>query len=134
MACQYKDSTIGYACVNITGAGCGSTTSDGYCQGSVVYWCGSDGTLHHYDCSDESLGCGDTGGGYYDCTTAGGGGAGCGSVTAEGYCDGETAVYCDGGSVQHENCGVYSNAHCGYDSANSWYGCVDDVGGGSGGG
>ena len=45
---------------------CGSVTDDGQCSGALLSYC-LDGSLESYDCSEDGLGCGDTGGGVMDC-------------------------------------------------------------------
>jgi hypothetical protein len=64
-------------------------------------------------------------------TTTGGA---CGTVTGTGDCTGNVLEYCDSSSgLVSEDCTVFGqqqNGHpwsCGYDSAHSWYDCLDTV-------
>jgi agmatine deiminase len=132
------------ACVVAT---CGNITDFGCCQGAVLKYCDS-GKLQMMDCTTQPS-CGwSSSSGYYDCGTAGGsdtsgkyvkncdvltdaavpdgvkldgGSTGCGKVTEEGCCDGQTVWYCDGGVLTNINCS--SNPSCGWDSSYSYYDC-----------
>jgi hypothetical protein len=46
----------------------------------------------------------------------------CGTVTWEGLCDGQTAVWCEGGQIQTYTC--QGNTSCGYYDAGGYYWCV----------
>ena len=44
---------------------------------------------------------------------------GCGDITFEGCCDGDTLKYCEGNTVKGGNC----NSGCGWDAGNGYYNC-----------
>lgn len=126
---------------------CGKVTTEGCCDGQTVWFC-DNGVLSKIDCTQNPK-CGwQASQSYYDCGTAGtadpsgtnpmacsgffgDGGppklpdqavpAGCGAVTAEGCCDGETLKYCDSGTLSVLDCS--GNPKCGWDATNTWYDC-----------
>jgi hypothetical protein len=57
-----------------------------------------------------------------DCQTS----SGCGNVTFEGCCDGETLKYCENNQLKTGSCS--SNPECGWDSQNQYYNCQTDGG------
>ena len=83
---DFVDKGVTYkACIAPNSEGCGSITSDGICDGSVLKYCDSNSVVKKtcpYKCAytEED---------YADCYER------CGSVTAEGTCDGDKKVaYC----------------------------------------
>lgn len=56
-----------------------------------------------------------------DVTSGGDAGLGCGKLTMEGCCDGETVWYCSAGKAQHYSCA--GTPKCGWNSWAKWYLC-----------
>lgn len=108
-----------------SGSDCGSVTFEGECSGDTLQYC-NNGTLVSSDCSNQGLTCGyNAQAGYYDCVAGSGGSgtSGCGSVTTEGECTGDTLQYCDGSEVQTIACADYGKS-CGWNAAQSYYDCI----------
>ncbi len=140
--CSDNDLTCGISegsltCVESSGEGCGNVTYEGYCDGDVAYWCKYAGTasetIAHYDCSQEGKTCGLTSDGDYYCVEPSGGG--CGSVTYEGYCDGNVLYWCDNPgtaseTIARQDCSA-SDKVCGDDGDGNYY-CKESSGGNCG--
>ena len=91
--------------------GCGSLTEGGRCDGETLHWCSS-GEERSLDCTTAGKQC-ECDGTFCDCkdgTTSGGGGGGggttgCGSVTFDGQCNGNTLRYCENNTLYTVDCG-----------------------------
>lgn len=110
----------------ITPVGCGDVSWEGECDGDTVLWC-EDDEVQELDCGSDGQDCGwSDEGGFYDCLDPGGG---CGDVTAEGDCDGDTVQWCEGGAVQTLDC-ASDGQECGWIDDLGFYDCVEAGGGG----
>jgi len=133
------------ACVIAT---CGNIGAEGCCDGTMLKYCDG-GKLAAMDCTANPS-CGwDSSSSWYDCGTSGGADpsstyvkncgvltdaplpdtgpdamTGCGNVTFEGCCDGETVWYCENAQLEHINCALSTTGpKCSWDSTNSFYDC-----------
>jgi MYXO-CTERM domain-containing protein len=124
--CGAGEQCSGGACQAAAPADCGAIDAAGLCEGDVVKYCDA-GNLVEINCAANNSTCEfDSDKGWYDCgVTFGGGGGPCGAVTVEGECAGNTLNYCDAeGVLQSYNCDA-NNTTCGYDTANSYYNCLE---------
>jgi len=127
------------------GSGCGAVTYEGSCVGDTVQWCEGD-AIRSLDCADSGKECGfSSAQGYYDCLaqptgqggaagSSGGGEAGggtggsgapsgCGTVTWEGECSGNSVQYCEADQVKSIDCSA-SGATCGWNASQDVYDCL----------
>jgi hypothetical protein len=108
-----------------TPSGCGDLSFSGQCDGDVLSWC-EGGKIKTYDCAANGKTCG-----YQDDSVghnciAGAPvtqPAGCGDVSYEGKCDGETLVWCEKDVVMTYNCAGVGKT-CGYQDTNTGYNCI----------
>jgi agmatine deiminase len=136
------------SCTGTTG--CGSITYQGCCDGEVLKWC-ENNALQTIDCSGNPS-CGwQASAGYYDCGTSGAADpsgtypkncgttpptdmgvptdappTGCGNITYEGCCDGETLKYCENNAIQTIDC--TQNPSCGWQASAGYYDCATSGG------
>jgi hypothetical protein len=124
-----------------TGMACGDVSYAGCCDGSTLTWC-EGGEIRIIDCTQnaEAPGCGwSDEAGFYDCSAYpypdpsgmnplncdGSGGTvtpgGCGSVSYEGCCSGQTLYYCESGSLETLDCG--EAPFCGWNADSNYFGC-----------
>jgi secreted trypsin-like serine protease len=106
------------------GAGCGSESFTGRCDGNTVVWCDND-KVYKSDCAAEAKTClFDDTDRYYGC--------GelpvkvddpCNGESFSGRCDGNTLVWCESNQVFTLDCGG-KNASCDWDGSNSYYNCL----------
>jgi hypothetical protein len=84
--------------------GCGTLTAGGRCSGTTLTWCSS-GDERTIDCATTGKDC-TCDGDFCDCTTGGGstGSGGCGSVTFQGQCSGNTLRYCENNNLVTVDC------------------------------
>ena len=132
--------------------GCGDIDSKGKCEGNVLSYCAGD-TVKTVDCGTLAKVCDyDAGYDWYDCVDGdapctpdcagkvageadGCGGlcsgdgppSGCGDITFQGVCEGNTLSYCQGDALQVVDCASDGKV-CGYDEANDWYECIEGDG------
>lgn len=125
--CVFSEAQHVYDCVDpqplAVATGCGSETSDGRCAASQVIYCTSaDEGPQQYDCAPDRE-CYVSADGYADCRLPGS--AGCGRVTFEGFCDGNTAYWCDGETTEvlGRDCTI-DGATCGYIDEELGYYCL----------
>lgn len=118
-----------------TAPGCGPITEAGCCDGDILKICRS-GRIIPLPCTYDPK-CGwSAKNGYYDCGTTGDGEptgtlprncgdqpAGCGNVTWEGCCDGETVWYCQDGHLNYDHCPTRNSPQCGWNSNKNYYSC-----------
>ena len=133
-----------------SGLGCGSITSTGCCDGETLWWC-QEGRRLSMSCRARPR-CGWSGAGKYDCDTSGAadpsgkqpqqcrslvgdaglpasdgagadGGPGCGTVTTEGCCVGQTLVYCQKQSGRLKTISCALNPSCGWHPGGQLYDC-----------
>jgi hypothetical protein len=106
--------------------GCGDLTYTGRCEGDALAWCEA-GFVKTYDCAANGKTCGyqdDAVG--YNCVagTPVTEPAGCGDVTFDGSCDGETLVWCENDVVITYNCAGVGKT-CSYQDASVGYNCTE---------
>jgi len=118
------------------GGGC-PIAAGGDCEGTVLSFC-EGGQVMSFDCAEQSLPCRCRGGtcgclmdspsgdGGYSGTPDGGTSGGCGSVTANGSCSGDTVViWCENSTLQQYDCSL-NGAWCECDGIGC--GCCDFYG------
>jgi len=123
---------------------CGGVSFEGMCTSDVLTWC-DNGTLVTVDCAETGDLCTfDTDVDYYNCVTpevpsddppvddppvddppvddppVDDPPAGCGDLTFEGFCDGDTATWCENDAVQTKTC----ENGCAFDDENGYYDCL----------
>jgi hypothetical protein len=132
-SCVLVDNSFGYGCLEVPDTGCGDITYTGTCDGGVATWCSESGELRSEDCGSQGQTCGwvnDQIGNYCGGQPAGGSGGqsdgGCGDVTYEGSCDGDTAVWCSNdGELRSLDCGDRGEV-CTWVNNDIGYYCADD--------
>lgn len=92
--CAYLPSASGYRCVDTLTDSCQGITAFGECNGGTLSWC-SNGQLLQRPCTQCGERCELVNNQVGYACVSGTTPVGCGNVTAEGYCDGNTIVWCD---------------------------------------
>ena len=111
--------------------GCAFNLKCGWDAKQAVYDCGTPGgtdpaAKHPRSCSkltDAGLPSSDAA---PDSVASTDSGPGCGTLTIQGCCDGETVWYCSAGKVQHYSCAT--QPQCGWSSLAKWYYCKTNGG------
>jgi hypothetical protein len=99
---------------------CGTITLEGQCDGNAVTWCESN-ELRTLSCTQGKT-CGwNAQKSYYDCIADSV--PSCGSVTAEGTCDGSTVTWCDSGQLRTFDCATQAQT-CVWNDTKAYYDCV----------
>ncbi len=140
-SCGWQDDSIGNNCLATPPAPaaapadepadpCGGETYEGRCDGDTLVWCQS-GSVHEVDCAMDGETCGwqDATVGH-NCLADGQTDApaepvqdeGCGSLTYQGRCDGDTLVWCAGDAVQSYTCA--DGETCGWQDDDIGYNCL----------
>ncbi len=126
LECGFADEDIGFVCQAAdSGDSCGDLTFEGTCEGNTARWC-ENGVPQELDCASADLVCGDVsldGAQVKACVAEG---TGCGDITFEGECQGDTVVWCQNGELATKDCSTSSQS-CGFASAETGYWCVDAV-------
>ena len=116
---------------------CGYNPKCGWDAKASVYDCGTAGGAdpsgkHPRPCASLlDGGVAATDAGAPDSSPGGDAGVGCGKLTIEGCCDGDTVWYCSGGKAQHYSCG--KSPKCGWNPFAKWYYCKTNGGADPGG-
>ncbi len=123
LRCALVNEEHGYDCVSEDfGAGCGDIPLEGICTDNTVFYCQSleSGTVGQTICQPNEE-CAIDQDGFARCRTIGT--EGCGSVTYEGYCEGDVAYWCEDDEIKNNNCGPSQT--CGFVDNETGYWCVD---------
>ncbi|MEL6184344.1 MAG: hypothetical protein AAFU79_06950, partial [Myxococcota bacterium] len=126
LTCGLVNSDFGHDCVPAGfDGGCGAETLSGRCDGNTAVFCESveSGRIVRNACpSDQECGIGPDN--QVNCRFPGS--AGCGAVTFQGFCEGETLVYCDTMRTEIEriDCAA-SERVCGFVDDRVGYDCLE---------
>jgi hypothetical protein len=136
MTCTYLTDQQTFDCIGDYNGGCGSETIDGRCDGSTLIYCLSEdsgdasdsgGTAVNVvsvDCTKDPTGltsCAVAADGTANCAKPGT--KGCGSVSSDGVCDGDTLSQCVNGALQTTDC-TASGSKCGLADVGPGYACI----------
>lgn len=115
----------GGACVPqpTTQDGCGDVTPNGHCEGNTLVYCESldTGVVRRVDCpTDQECTVGTDG--LAECVVPGT--TGCGTVSYQGYCDGDLAVWCQDAQLAERDCAAEGKT-CGYVDEQVGFYCVE---------
>ena len=126
LTCGFVNQDLGNDCVpgGFTG-GCGMETPAGRCDGNAVVQCESveSGRVVRIECpAGQECGIGPEG--QAECRMPGS--AGCGTVTFQGFCEGDTLVYCNLNETEVERVDCAANNRvCGFVNDEIGYNCVE---------